>query len=80
MPKTTLYPHEVDIVIERNHQVAGVEVKSSATVNISDFKGLHKFKTALGKHFVCGVILYNGDTSIGFGNGLHAIPLNTLWL
>ena len=71
--------HEVDIVIERDHQVAGVEVKSSATVNSSDFKGLRKFKTAVGKHFACGVILYNGDTSIGFGNGLYAIPLNTLW-
>lgn len=54
--------HEVDIVIERDHQVAGVEVKSSATVNSSDFKGLRKLKTAVGKHFACGVILYNGDT------------------
>ena len=72
--------HEVDVVIERNHKVAGVEVKSSATVNISDFKGLHKLKIAVGKYFACGVILYNGDTSIGFGNGLYAIPLNTLWL
>lgn len=72
--------HEVDIVIERDHKVAGVEVKSSATVNSSDFKGLRKFKTTVGKHFACGVILYSGDTSIGFGNGFYAIPLNTLWL
>ena len=72
--------YEVDIVIERDHQVAGVEVKSSATVNSSDFKGLRKFKTAVGKHFAYGVILYNGDISIGFGNGLYAVPLNALWL
>lgn len=72
--------YEVDIVIEREHQVAGVEVKSSATVNASDFKGLRKFKTAVGKHFACGVVLYNGDISIGFGNRLYAIPLNALWL
>lgn len=72
--------HEVDIVIERDYQVAGVEVKSSSTVNLSDFKGLHKLKTAVGKHFARGVILYKGETSIGFGNGLYAIPLNTLWL
>ena len=72
--------HEVDIVIERDHKVAGVEVKSSATVNSSDFKGLRKLKTTVGKHFACGVILYNGDTSIGFGDGFYAIPLSTLWL
>ena len=71
---------EVDIVIERNRLVAGVEIKSSATVNLSDFKGLHKFKTAVGKYFVCGVILYNGDMSLGFGNGLYAIPLKALWV
>lgn len=72
--------YEVDIVIEREHLVAGVEVKSSATVNLSDFKGLRKFKTTVGKNFVCGVVLYNGDISIGFGNGFFAIPLNTLWV
>ena len=72
--------HEVDVVIERDHLIAGVEVKSSATVNLSDFQGLKKLKTALGKQFVCGVVLYSGDKSIGFGNRLYAIPLNTLWL
>ncbi len=71
--------HEVDIVIERGPLVAGVEVKSSATVNLSDFKGLRKIKTVIGKRFVCGVILYSGDTSIGFGDGLYAVPLNALW-
>ena len=72
--------YEVDIVIERDHLVVGVEVKSSSTINLSDFKGLRKLKTAVGKNFVCGVILYNGDISIGFGEKFYAIPLNTLWI
>ena len=70
----------MDIVIERNHLIAGVEVKSSATVNLADFKGLRMLKKTVGKHFVCGVILYNGETSVSFGNGFFAIPLNVLWL
>ena len=71
---------EVDIVIERNHLIAGVEVKSSATVNLADFKGLRMLKKTVGKHFTCGVILYNGEISVSFGNGFFAIPLNMLWL
>ncbi len=71
---------EVDIVIERNHLVAGVEVKSSATLNLADFKGLRMLKKVVGKHFACGVILYNGETSVSFGNGFFAVPLNVLWI
>ena len=70
--------YEVDIVIERDHLTAGVEVKSSATVNMSDFKGLRQLKATVGKHFVAGVILYNGDTKAPFGKGFYAIPLSTL--
>jgi len=69
---------EVDIVIKRDYLVAGVEVKSSATVNLADFKGLRMLQKTVGKNFVCGVILYNGDTSVSFGNGFFAVPLSVL--
>ena len=71
---------EVDIVIERGHLIAGIEVKSGSTVGVSDFKGLHKLKKSIGKNFVCGVVFYNGEISVRFGKGFYAIPLNTLWL
>ena len=71
---------EVDIVIERGHRIAGIEVKSSSTVGVSDFKGLYKLKKSIGKNFVCGVVFYNGEMSVRFGKGFYAIPLNTLWL
>lgn len=71
---------EVDIVLERGGtQVAGVEVKASATVTAADFRGLRKLKEAAGKRFVAGVVLYDGETSAGFGDGLHAVPIRTLW-
>ena len=71
---------EVDIVIERGvRQLAGVEVKASATVSAADFRGLRKLKEATGKRFVAGVILYDGETVARFGDGMHAIPLRTLW-
>lgn len=71
---------EVDIVIERGTlQVAGIEVKASGTVTRSDFRGLRKLKSIAGERFVAGVVLYDGDISIGFGNGFYAVPLRMLW-
>ena len=71
---------EVDIVLERGaRQVAGVEVKASATVTAADFRGLRKLKEACGGRFVAGVVLYDGETTAAFGDGLHAVPIRTLW-
>jgi len=71
---------EVDIVIERGtQQIAGVEVKASATVTAADFRGLHKLKAATGRRFAGGVVLYDGETVAGFGDRLHAVPLRVLW-
>jgi len=71
---------EVDVVIERGaRQLAGVEVKASATVTSADFRGLRKLKDAAGRRFAAGVMLYDGETSASFGDGLHAVPLRALW-
>lgn len=71
---------EVDIVLERGAgDVAGVEVKASATVTAADFRGLRKLKAAAGKKFCGGVVLYDGETVAGFGDGLYAVPVGVLW-
>ncbi len=71
---------EVDIVIERGMtQLAGIEVKSSATVTAADFRGLRKLRDMAGKRFVTGVVLYDGETCASFGDGLYAVPLRMLW-
>ncbi len=71
---------EVDIVLERGaNEVAGVEVKAAASVTQADFRGLRKLKEAAGKHFAAGVVLYDGETSASFGEGLFAVPIRALW-
>ena len=71
---------EVDIVLERGGgQVAGVEVKAAATVTAADFRGLRKLKEASGRRFAGGVVVYDGETSASFGDGLYAVPIRTLW-
>ena len=71
---------EVDIVMERRgHELAGVEVKASATVTAADFRGLRKLKDAAGTRFAAGVVLYDGETIAGFGDSMYAVPIRLLW-
>lgn len=71
---------EVDIVIERGaRQIAGLEVKLSATVRAGDFRGLRKLAAASGARFACGVVLYDGESIARFGERLFAVPLRLLW-
>ncbi|MEP7346833.1 MAG: ATP-binding protein [Gemmatimonadaceae bacterium] len=71
---------EVDIVIERGARtLVGVEVKAGATVTAADFRGLHKLKEAARNRFAGGVVLYDGETSASFGDGMHAVPVRALW-
>ena len=72
--------NEVDIVVEdRVGALVGIEVKASATVNTGDFKGLRKLAEACGNDFKLGVVLYDGEKSVPFGDRLYAAPLSCLW-
>jgi predicted AAA+ superfamily ATPase len=72
---------EVDFVIEnRRGQVAGVEVKAAASVNVRDLAGLRRLSAHAGNRFACGVLLYDGAETLPMGDGLWAAPLSTLWL
>ena len=71
---------EVDIVLERGaSEVAGVEVKASATVTMKDFRGMNRLREAGGKHFVAGVVLYDGEITASFGDRFFAVPIRALW-
>ena len=74
------YDNEVDIVIEDSHgNVVGIEVKAAATVNQSDFSGLRKLSEACGKHLMLGLVLYDHDTIVPFGDKFYATPISALW-
>lgn len=71
---------EVDIVIERGAlAVAGIEIKASGTVTKADFRGLNKLEKTVGRRFVCGAVLYDGNTCLRYGDRMWAIPLRMLW-
>ena len=70
---------EVDIVVERDNSVAGVEVKAGATAKRADFNGLRRLARTAGDRFAGGVVLYDGEFSLSFGDGLYAVPIRRLW-
>lgn len=71
---------EVDIVLEDSAgNIVGVEVKASATVSSSDFKGLRALQETTGKLFKRGVLFYTGAEPVAFGSDLFALPFDSLW-
>ena len=70
----------MDIVIERGaRHLAGVEVKAGATVRFQDFRGLRQLQAIAPERFTAGVVLYDGEATVRFGEALFAVPIRTLW-
>jgi uncharacterized protein len=72
--------NEVDLVIEdRSGRIVGIEVKASATVTSADFSGLRMLAEACGERFQTGLVLYDHDKTIPFGERLYAAPIASIW-
>jgi len=68
---------EVDFVLESPlRAVIGIEVKAAASVNAADFRGLRRLREQCGADFLTGILLYDGETALSFGEGLWAVPVN----
>jgi predicted AAA+ superfamily ATPase len=72
--------NEVDIVVEsENGAIVGLEIKAAATVNAGDFRGLRKLSEALGQNFKLGLVLYDSENTVPFGDNLFAEPISCVW-
>jgi len=69
---------EVDIIIEQNRKLVGIEIKAAATITGSDFNGLRKLQNATGEQFSAGVVFYDGENILPFGENLFALPISML--
>lgn len=71
---------EVDLVVEKGDgTLIGIEVKASATVREGDFRGLRKLAQACGEDLKVGVVLYDSENIVPFGDRLVAAPVSCLW-
>jgi predicted AAA+ superfamily ATPase len=70
---------EVDFVLESPlRKVIGIEVKAAASVAAADFKGLRRLRDQCAQEFISGIVLYDGESVVPFGDGLWAIPFGSL--
>ena len=70
----------MDFVLEvAAGQIVGIEVKAAASVTRRDFAGLERVASAAGAAFIQGMLLYDGDQMLPFGENLRAAPMSTLW-
>ncbi|MGA8438287.1 MAG: hypothetical protein WB762_03805 [Candidatus Sulfotelmatobacter sp.] len=53
--------------------------KRAATVTAGDFKGLRKLSAASGKDFKLGIVLYDAEQTVPFGEHMFAVPISCLW-
>jgi predicted AAA+ superfamily ATPase len=71
---------EVDIIVEgEGGELVGIEVKAAATVTVGDFNGLRKLSAACGEDFKLGVVLYDAEQTVPFGERMFAAPISCLW-
>ncbi|MEJ2167675.1 MAG: DUF4143 domain-containing protein [Desulfobacterales bacterium] len=70
---------EVDMVLEQAGRIAGVEVKAAATVTGKDFSGLKKLRESTDERFAAGVLIYDGENAVGFGENIYAVPVRVIW-
>ena len=63
----------------RRGQVVGVEVKAAATVTRADFRGMRRMAEACQERFVMGIVFYDHDQIVPFGDRMFAVPLSLLW-
>ena len=73
---------EIDFLIERaDGAIVGVEVKASSRISKEDFAPQTWFRENIIKNRIPyrGIVLYTGQDTFSFGDGMHAVPIAALW-
>lgn len=72
---------EVDIVVEQDNQIFGVEIKTAASISAGDAKGLHRLAEVAGKRYQGGIVLYDGPAILPIHreHNILAVPIPKLW-
>ncbi|MGH3695999.1 MAG: ATP-binding protein [Pseudonocardiaceae bacterium] len=75
------YGAEIDLIVSdrRTGELAGVEVKLTATPTQRHARTLAAFAERLGQRFTVGLVIHAGRHSLPLGERLWAVPVNALW-
>jgi len=72
---------EIDILVDGDTHLIGIEVKAAATVGSNDFRHLKWFtEDGPGRtRTVTSIVFYLGDEKLTFGDRKFALPVSSLW-
>jgi len=73
---------EIDFLVEKEGEgIIGIEVKASSSVSRADFAPQIWFKENIikDKSPYRGIVLYTGENTLSFGDGMIAVPFAALW-
>jgi predicted AAA+ superfamily ATPase len=73
---------EIDFLVEKEGEsIIGIEAKASSKVTKDDFSAQIWFKENIvkGKTPYRGYVLYSGEDTLSFGDGMLAVPIAALW-
>lgn len=65
---------EIDFILDFTDKTIAIEVKSSSTIDNNSFKHIKHLKSELKDKFDKGIVFYDGDSVLKFGDGLYAMP------
>ena len=73
---------EIDFLVEKEGEgIIGIEVKASSSISRADFAPQIWFKENIikDKSPYRGIVLYTGENTLSFGDGMIAVPFAALW-
>jgi uncharacterized protein len=71
---------EIDFVLDGpGGAVVGIEVKATTAPGADTARHLRWFKAKIGDRFRAGIVFHLGTRQSSFGDGIHAIPVSSLW-
>ena len=70
---------EIDFILESSSHILAIEVKSSQTVKIDDFKHIIEFDRLVRDKKVVGVVLYFGERTLCFKEKFWAVPMSVFF-
>lgn len=69
--------HEVDFIIEMEHQTLAIEVKYGSRINENDLMGLRAYLAST-KNCLAGLVTYNGEDLVQLDKNIWAVPVALL--
>jgi uncharacterized protein len=75
------YGTEIDLIVSdrRTGELAGVEVKLTATPTQRHARTLASFAERFGSRFTVGLVVHSGRYTLPLGERLWAVPVSALW-